>query len=525
LAQERSLRHSARDLAMRWLALATYATAGVIDDVDAALRDIGEQDSSATTKVGCWCDSIRSVLAARTNDAETDLRSLETGIAGATAGNVALGIETRRHESEAAKHAQALDAASAIRDRNHERFKSEEQDAMSSLDGLNSAQEVLPPLGFLQQPSNSQIAGVLDGLEDTFKSSLEKARADEATQKSQFDDLYAAKSKLQKLEAASAARKKERMAATEMQLARDKQTQAALEGRQEADGALRAAVEAACEAVTEGAAARTEARQAAVVALSTARADAAKSALHQSFALVQHGDGNEAVDVLKRLEADLTSVPAEDVADALELAESGDVEGAAARVEALQQSTTGRLATLQQDAEACHSEADSEQHTAAEEAHTASADAAAELADTQKESQELQDLVAKAQGVEQALAQVLHAQTVQALNAKGRLGADAGGSAELQKLQDRAQADLDALPGAFSAVADAGKGSARADLKVNAARLEQKADASAMLVSVEKEGHSARKQRCADLEKRSDSMAKDERTLRAALATLHIGLR
>ena len=63
------------------------------------------------------------------------------------------------------------------------------------------------------------------------KTTSRQAREDEQQQKSEFDDLYAAKSKLQSLEAASAQRKKSRLAAQEVQMARDKQTSGALEAR------------------------------------------------------------------------------------------------------------------------------------------------------------------------------------------------------------------------------------------------------------------------------------------------------
>merc|ERR1719235_3171790 len=145
------------------------------------------------------------------SDAESDLRSLHPQVDGAIASNTRLRLEVADHQDAAAEHAQSLAAATAMRDANHERFVAEESDSSAALESLRHASDAVADLhaiSFLQRspPSTSMVAGTLQSLEDSFSSSLEAARADEAEQKSQFDSIAEAKQRMLKLEAEAAQR-------------------------------------------------------------------------------------------------------------------------------------------------------------------------------------------------------------------------------------------------------------------------------------------------------------------------------
>merc|ERR1719324_19387 len=293
---------------MGWGVVLLALAAANLEEISERVRAQGEEDETATKKVGCWCDATKNVLQSRLSDAESDLRSLHPQVDGAIASNTRLRLEVADHEDAAAEHAQSLDAATAIRESSHERFVSEEADSSSALNSLKYAQDAVAkmraavlalrqdrsatrtelshPVSFLQrkQHSASMVAGTLQSLEDSFSSSLDAAREDEAQQKEQYESIASAKQRMLKLETEAAQRKQARVAESEAKLVRDKQTIAGLEGRQAADQELLAAVNRACSAVEDGAAKRTKIRNELNVALSQTRANQAHA---RAFSLQQ----------------------------------------------------------------------------------------------------------------------------------------------------------------------------------------------------------------------------------------------
>jgi len=112
--------------------------------------------------LACWCETNDKEKTKSIADAEAKIEDLTTKIEELTAASARLNTEIKNLESEVAKNQEALDKATAIREKQLAEFNEEEKDLLESISALKAAVTVLSKHqggAFLQVPQ-SHILGV-----------------------------------------------------------------------------------------------------------------------------------------------------------------------------------------------------------------------------------------------------------------------------------------------------------------------------------------------------------------------------
>merc|ERR1719215_1672239 len=126
------------------------------------LEKEAEEDEEIYDKMACWCETNDKEKTKSIADAEAKIEDLTTKIEEYTAASARLGTEIKNLESEVAKNQEALDKATAIREKQLAEFNEEEKDLLESISALKAAVTVLSKHqggAFLQLPQN-RILGV-----------------------------------------------------------------------------------------------------------------------------------------------------------------------------------------------------------------------------------------------------------------------------------------------------------------------------------------------------------------------------
>merc|ERR1719355_273518 len=126
------------------------------------LQKEAEEDEEIYDKIACWCDINDKEKTKAIADAEARIADLTTKIEELTANSARLNTEIKNLESEVAKNQEALDQATAIREKQLAEFNAEEKDLLESISALKAAITVLSKHqggAFLQLPQ-SHIATV-----------------------------------------------------------------------------------------------------------------------------------------------------------------------------------------------------------------------------------------------------------------------------------------------------------------------------------------------------------------------------
>merc|ERR1719262_1147271 len=207
----------------------------------------------------CWCEAGDKEKTKSIADAEQHLADLTASIEEMTASSARLTTEIANLEKEVAANGQALDKATAMRQKELAEFVAEEKDSVQSISGLKAAivaiskhhagasmlgshmgrykmilAGVVTPTqkktvsAFLQQknnyaPQGGEIFGILTNMKESFEANLATAQKDEADAIANYQELKAAKEdEIASGTAQSEAKVQERAAADE-QAATDKQ--------------------------------------------------------------------------------------------------------------------------------------------------------------------------------------------------------------------------------------------------------------------------------------------------------------
>merc|ERR1719355_75158 len=131
------------------------------------LQKEAEEDEEIYDKIACWCDINDKEKTKAIADAEARIADLTTKIEELTANSARLNTEIKNLESEVAKNQEALDKATAIREKQLAEFNAEEKDLLESISALKAAVTVLSKHqggAFLQLPQ-SHILGVATTLQ------------------------------------------------------------------------------------------------------------------------------------------------------------------------------------------------------------------------------------------------------------------------------------------------------------------------------------------------------------------------
>jgi len=134
----------------------------LLKDMLKQLEKEAEEDEEIYDKLACWCETNDKEKTKAIADAEAKIDDLTTKIEELTAASARLNTEIKNLESEVAKNQEALDQATAIREKQLAEFNAEEKDLLESISALKAAITVLSKHqggAFLQLPQ-SHIATV-----------------------------------------------------------------------------------------------------------------------------------------------------------------------------------------------------------------------------------------------------------------------------------------------------------------------------------------------------------------------------
>jgi chromosome segregation ATPase len=127
----------------------------LIKDMLAQLEKEAEEDEETYQKVACWCETNDKEKTAAIEEAEARITDLTSSIEEMTATSAKLNTEIKNLEMEIAKNQEALDKATAMRQKELAEFNEEEKDMLQSIGALKSAVIVLSKHHeFIQVPSD-----------------------------------------------------------------------------------------------------------------------------------------------------------------------------------------------------------------------------------------------------------------------------------------------------------------------------------------------------------------------------------
>merc|ERR1711933_223014 len=134
----------------------------LLKDMLKQLEKEAEEDEEIYDKVACWCETNDKEKTKAIADAEAKIADLTTKIEELTAASARLNTEIKNLGKEVAANQEALDQATAIREKQLAEFNAEEKDLLESISALKAAITVLSKHqggAFLQLPQ-SHIATV-----------------------------------------------------------------------------------------------------------------------------------------------------------------------------------------------------------------------------------------------------------------------------------------------------------------------------------------------------------------------------
>merc|ERR1712207_46185 len=102
-----------------------------------------EEDEEIYDKMACWCETNDKEKTKSIADAEARISDLTTKVEELTAQSARLSTEIKNLEKEVAANQDALDKATAIREKQLAEFNAEEKDLLESVSALKSAITVL----------------------------------------------------------------------------------------------------------------------------------------------------------------------------------------------------------------------------------------------------------------------------------------------------------------------------------------------------------------------------------------------
>jgi len=115
----------------------------LLKDMQAQLQKEQEEDEATYEKVACWCETNDKDKTAAIGDAEARITQLTTQIEEDTASSARLNTEIKNLDAEVAKNQEALDKATALRQKELAEFNAEEKDMLQSIGAMKSAITVL----------------------------------------------------------------------------------------------------------------------------------------------------------------------------------------------------------------------------------------------------------------------------------------------------------------------------------------------------------------------------------------------
>jgi len=144
----------------------------LLKDMLKQLEKEAEADEEIYDQLACWCETNDKEKTKAISDAEAKIEDLTTKIEELTASSARLNTEIKNLEKEVAQNQEALDQATAIRQKELAEFNAEEKDALQAISALKSAITVLSKHhggALLQMPESH-----LQGLASTIQYQMQK---------------------------------------------------------------------------------------------------------------------------------------------------------------------------------------------------------------------------------------------------------------------------------------------------------------------------------------------------------------
>merc|ERR1719446_1208535 len=132
----------------------------LLKDMLKQLEKEAEEDEAIYDKMACWCETNDKEKTKAIADAEARISDLTTKIEELTAQSARLNTEIANLEKEVAANQKALDAATAIRQKELAEFNAEEKDLLQSVSALKSAITVLSKHHSMLQVPTSHVLAV-----------------------------------------------------------------------------------------------------------------------------------------------------------------------------------------------------------------------------------------------------------------------------------------------------------------------------------------------------------------------------
>merc|ERR1712137_1215928 len=139
----------------------------LLKDMLKQLEKEAEEDEEIYDQLACWCETNDKEKTKSIADAEAKIEDLTVKIEELTAASARLNTEIKNLEKEVAANQEALDQATAIREKQLAEFNAEEKDLLESISALKAAITVLSKHhgGALLQMPRSHMLGVATTLQ------------------------------------------------------------------------------------------------------------------------------------------------------------------------------------------------------------------------------------------------------------------------------------------------------------------------------------------------------------------------
>merc|ERR1711975_189295 len=105
----------------------------LLKDMLKQLEKEAEEDEEIYDKMACWCETNDKEKTKSIADAQARITDLTTKIEEMTASSARLNTEIKNLEKEVAENQEALDQATAIRQKQLAEFNAEEKDALQAI--------------------------------------------------------------------------------------------------------------------------------------------------------------------------------------------------------------------------------------------------------------------------------------------------------------------------------------------------------------------------------------------------------
>merc|ERR1719181_2542463 len=141
----------------------------LLKDMLKQLEKEAEEDEEIYDKLACWCETNDKEKTKSIADAEARISDLTTKIEELTANSARLNTEIKNLEKEVAENQNALDKATAIRQKQLAEFNEEEKDLLESISALKAAVTVLSKHNSLIQMPRSHAVGVAASVQNVMQ--------------------------------------------------------------------------------------------------------------------------------------------------------------------------------------------------------------------------------------------------------------------------------------------------------------------------------------------------------------------